>query len=49
MLLREDFEPVLAWKFSKGAGSKDWVQLKDEDSYNCMMDAGVAWVKADFK
>lgn len=49
MLLREDFEPRLAWKFGKGPGSKDWVRLKDEESYKRMMGAGVARVRADAK
>ena len=49
MRLKQGFVPQLVWKYNKGPGSKDWVWLKDEDSYKRIMDAGVARVRADAK
>ena len=49
MRLKKNFVPKLVWKYNKGLGSKDWVQLKDEHSYKRMMDAGVARVRANTK
>jgi len=49
MRLKKSFVPKFVWKYNKGPGSKDWVQLKDEHSYKRMMDAGVARVQVDAK
>ena len=49
MCLREGYEPQLAWKFSDGRGSKEWITLDDEESYKRMMDAGAKRIRARAK
>ena len=45
MRLREGCEPQLAWKFSDGRGSKEWITLHDEDSYKRMIQAGAKRIR----
>ena len=49
MRLREGCIPELAWKFSDGQGSKEWILLRDEDSYKRMMEAGASRIHARAK
>ena len=45
MRLRDGYVPRLAWKFSDGRGSKEWITLDNEDSYQRMMRAGARRIR----
>jgi hypothetical protein len=49
MRLREGCEPQLAWKFSDGRGSKEWITLGDEGAYKRMMAAAARRIRARAK
>jgi len=49
MRLRDGCVPELAWKFSDGRGSKEWITLQDEDSYKRMMGAGARRIRTRAK
>jgi len=45
MRLLPGYKPKLAWKFSDGRGSKEWITLYDEDSYRRMMKAAAKRIR----
>ena len=49
MRLRDGCVPRLAWKFSDGRGSKEWITLHDEQSYQRMMRAGARRIRSRAK
>lgn len=49
MRLRDGWVPELAWKFSKGSGSRDWTILADEGAYHRMMEAAAKRIRANAK
>ena len=49
MYLREGCKPQLAWKFSDGQGSKEWITLDDEGAYKCMIMAATRRIQTQVK
>ena len=49
MRLQEGCVPELAWKVSKGAGSKEWTILADEGAYRRMMEAAAKRIRTEAK